>query len=116
MPGVHELSLLDGVRATVLEQARLHRAGRITRISLRIGALAGVEAEALAFAFAVVMAGTIAADACLDLETVAAVCFCQRCRQEFPAVDGGCECPRCGEISRTLLRGRELQLVAVDLD
>jgi len=113
---VHELSLMDGVRATVLEQARLHQAWRITRISLRIGALAGVEPEALTFAFAVVMAGTIAAEASLELETVAAVCLCQRCRREFPALDGGCECPHCGEISRTLLRGRELQLVAVDLD
>lgn len=112
---MHELSLMDGVRALVLEQARLHGAVRVTRICLRIGALAGVEPEALALAFTVVMAGSLAAEAALELETVAAVCRCQPCGVEFVAEAGDCQCPRCGTISLTLLRGRELQLVAVDL-
>lgn len=112
---MHELSLMDGVRSLVLEQLRLHGADRVTRIQLRIGALAGVEPEALAFAFTVVMAGTAAAAASLELETVAAVCHCQGCQQDFTAVDGDCQCPRCGEISLTLLQGRELQLVAVEV-
>ncbi|MGL6134255.1 MAG: hydrogenase maturation nickel metallochaperone HypA, partial [Prochlorococcaceae cyanobacterium] len=87
----------------------------ITAITLRIGSLAGVEADALALACEVVMAGTAAAGARLAIEAVAAECFCAGCQAPFPAQDGVCECPRCGAISRQLLRGRELQLASLEL-
>ncbi len=60
---MHELSLMEAVREQALEQARRHGGGRIVAISLRIGSLAGVEPEALRFAFTVVMAGTMQAAA-----------------------------------------------------
>lgn len=112
---MHELSLMETVRQIALEQARTHDATRIEAITLRIGSLAGVEPEALAFAFKVVMAGTIAAGARLTIEAVEAACLCAGCDREFPAPDGVCECPRCGEISRTLLRGRELELASLEV-
>jgi hydrogenase nickel incorporation protein HypA/HybF len=112
---MHELSLMDSVLGLVLEQALLHRALRIEAITLRIGSLAGVEPEALRFAFEVVMAGTIAAGARLEIESVVAECFCGVCRQPFTANDGCCDCPDCGTISRELLRGRELELASLEL-
>jgi len=113
---MHELSLMDAVREQVLEQASLHGAGRITSITLRVGSLAGVEIEALRLAHTVVMAGTIAAGSRLEIEAVPAECFCAACEQPFLARDGCCDCPRCGRISRELLRGRELQLASLELD
>jgi hydrogenase nickel incorporation protein HypA/HybF len=113
---MHELSLMDQVRCLVLEEAARHRARRVEGINLRIGSLAGVDPDALRFAFDVVMAGTIAAGARLGIETVAAECLCDPCGRSFPAIDGGCECPDCGTISLQLLRGRELQLASLELD
>jgi hydrogenase nickel incorporation protein HypA/HybF len=112
---MHELSLMEAVRDQALEQAERHGGGRITAINLRIGSLAGVEPEALAMAFGVVMAGTAAAGARLHIEPVAAACWCGPCEADFPAADGVCECPVCGAISRQLLRGRELQLASLEL-
>jgi hydrogenase nickel incorporation protein HypA/HybF len=113
---MHELSLMDNVRGLVLEQAQRHGAQRIAVITLRIGSLAGVEPEALHFAFEVVMAGSIAAGARLEIEPVLAECFCGVCRQVFCARDGCCDCPVCGTVSRELLRGRELELASLVLD
>lgn len=112
---MHELSIMEAVRDQALEQAERHGGGRITAITLRIGSLAGVEPEALTMAFNVVMAGTSAEGARLVIEAVAAECFCAGCQAPFPAQDGVCECPRCGAISRQLLRGRELQLASLEL-
>jgi hydrogenase nickel incorporation protein HypA/HybF len=112
---MHELSLMDAVRALALEQAALHGARRIAAITLRVGSLAGVEIEALRFAHEVVMADTMAAGSRLEIEAVAAVCFCSLCRQPFPAADGCCDCPDCGTVSRELLQGRELQLASLEL-
>lgn len=107
---------MDAVRQQALEQAALHGARRISAITLRVGSLAGVEIEALRLAHTVVMADTIAADSRLVIEVVAAECFCAACGQPFPARDGCCDCPRCGRISRELLRGKELQLASLELD
>ena len=112
---MHELSLMDAVREQALEQAARHGAGRITTITLRVGSLAGVEIEALRLAHTVVMAGTIAAGSRLEIEAVPAAFFCAACEQPFAARDCCCECPRCGRISRELLRGRELQLASMEI-
>ncbi|WP_094555754.1 hydrogenase maturation nickel metallochaperone HypA [Synechococcus sp. 1G10] len=113
---MHELSLMEAVRDLALEQAGEHHARRISTITLRIGSLAGVEPDALRFAFDVVMAGTLGEGAALVIEDVQAHAFCDVCQQTFPAHDGVCECPDCGAISRDLVQGRELQLASLDLD
>lgn len=112
---MHELSLMESVREQALEQARAHGASRIAAITLRIGSLAGVEADALRFAHQVVMAGTAAAGARLLIDNVPATFWCEPCQQPFAAERGDCLCPRCGVFSRQLLQGRELELVSLEL-
>ena len=112
---MHELGIMENVRALALEQAGQHGAERIEAITLRIGSLAGVEPEALRLAFAVVMADSIASEARLWIEPVPAECFCASCQRPFPATAGCCECPDCGTISRDLRRGRELQLASMEV-
>jgi hydrogenase nickel incorporation protein HypA/HybF len=75
-----------------------------------------VEVEALRFAFPVVMAGTIAAAAELRIEIEPAECLCAVCDAPFLAPDGCCDCPRCGTISRRMLRGRDLRLLALEVE
>jgi hydrogenase nickel incorporation protein HypA/HybF len=113
---MHELSLMEALRDQALAAARAEGAVRIIAISLRVGELAGVEVEALRFAFPVVMAGTIAAAAELRIEREPARCHCAVCEAPFPAPKGCCDCPRCGTISRRLLSGRALQLVSLEVE
>ncbi|MEB3270890.1 MAG: hydrogenase maturation nickel metallochaperone HypA [Synechococcus sp.] len=112
---MHELSLLEELRRQALTAAEAQGVSCIEAITLRIGTLAGVEPEGLRLAFPLVMAGTIAASARLVLEIEAAVCICEPCGSRFEARDGCCDCPRCGRISRRLLSGRDLQLVALEV-
>ena len=113
---MHELSLMEALRDQALAAAHADGASRITAIRLRVGELTGVEIEALRFAFPVVMAGTMAAGAELRIEREPAECFCAACAAPFPASDGCCDCPRCGAISRQLLRGRDLQLLELEVE
>lgn len=112
---MHELSLLEELRRQALTAAEAQGVSCIEAITLRIGTLAGVEPEGLRLAFPLVMAGTIAAEARLVLEIETALCFCEPCGRHFEAGDGRCDCPRCGSISRRLLSGRDLQLVALEV-
>lgn len=112
---MHELSLMDSLGKRVLAVASRESAERVLAIRLRIGSLAGVDPEALRFAATVVLAGTCAEGAELNIEEIPAACWCDPCAAEFVAQGGQRECPRCGRQSLQLLRGRELSLVAVDL-
>lgn len=112
---MHELSLMEEVRHQALAAAAAEGAQCIESITLRVGDLAGVDVDALRFAFPVVMEGSIAAAAQLRIEREAAVCLCGPCGRRFRARDGGCDCPHCGAISDQLLSGRELRLVALDV-
>jgi hydrogenase nickel incorporation protein HypA/HybF len=112
---MHELSLMEAVRDQALAAAQAEGARRVMAIRLRIGSLAGVYPEALRLAHAVVMAGTIAAEAELRIEVVIARFFCGPCQQSFEAEAGDCLCPRCGSFSRRLLQGRELELASLEI-
>lgn len=112
---MHELSLMEEVRRQALAAAAAEGATCIKAIILRVGELAGVEIEALRFAFPVVMEGSIAAGAHLRIEREAAVCWCEPCAGRFRARDGCCDCPRCGAISCQQISGRDLRLVALEV-
>jgi hydrogenase nickel incorporation protein HypA/HybF len=113
---MHELSLMEAVRQQVLVEAERHGAQRIEAITLRVGSLAGVDPEALALAFEVVMAESIAAGARLLIESVPALARCPACLGTYPVLNGICLCPHCGGLGGHLLQGRELQLATLELE
>jgi len=112
---MHELTLMEALREQVLEQAKRHSARCIEVIHLRIGSLAGVDPEALEWTFALVMAGSPAAEAWLQIETVPARCLCGICASSFEAEAGSCRCPRCGTASNRPLQGLELELASLEI-
>ncbi|MFM2079418.1 MAG: hydrogenase maturation nickel metallochaperone HypA [Cyanobacteriota bacterium] len=116
---MHELALMVELQTLAEEQARLQGACAIHRLRVRVGALAGVDPEALRLAFEVVVAnGAVRGlwrSATLDLETVPALWSCPDCEQPFRSLDGSQVCPRCGALSARLLAGRELELVSLEV-
>ncbi len=115
---MHELALMQEVCELALAAAAADGATRITRIQLRVGTVAGVNAEALRSAFAVVMAadaGHAAAGADLQLELVPTRCWCPHCNQSFLPADVIHACPLCGQLSSRILEGRELELTALEV-
>ena len=113
---MHELSLMLAVREQALAALQHHGGNTIRTIRLRVGALAGVDPAALQWAHAIVMAGTAAAHSRLVIEAVALQWWCADCQASFADQAGGCRCPRCSCSSVQLQRGRELQLVALEID
>lgn len=67
----HERSLLSGLMAHVEEIARRERAASVTRVTVRLGALAGCSADHLRIHFVEAARGTVAegAEFTVDLRT-----------------------------------------------
>ena len=112
---MHELALLQELCALASHAATEQGASRIHRLELRVGAMAGVNPQALRQAFAVVAATPAWQEAELQLEVVPTRCFCSHCEQPFQPSDVIHACPLCGALSRQVLEGRELELVALEV-
>ena len=114
---MHELGIMESALALVQRHAAGNNARRVSRVVLRIGALAGVEPESLRFAFDVVSRGTTAEGAIFEIEVVPVVVYCRDCQQEFAGATDGFifTCPNCGDLCGEIRRGRELELSRIEM-
>lgn len=110
---MHEVSIMQNTLDLAIAQAREHGGSKIDCLTLKIGQLSGVIPEALEFAFEVLIQGTIAANAQLEIETIPVVCYCQHCDCHFQPEAYIYQCPNCQKISSDIVRGKELDLVSV---
>ena len=93
---MHEMSLAEGIREVIEEQARQHAFEQVRRLRLEIGRFAGVEKEALAFAFDVVMRGSPAEGAMLEMIDLPGRALCYDCGELVELADRLDPCPNCG--------------------
>jgi len=112
---MHEVGIIQNTLDLAVRSARASGATQIHQLRMRVGAMTGVVADALQFAFEVVRQDTMAANARLEVETVPVACWCARCQHEFPAADLVYQCPQCGQTSSELRRGLELELVSLEI-
>ncbi|MEM7723143.1 MAG: hydrogenase maturation nickel metallochaperone HypA [Pseudomonadota bacterium] len=107
---MHEMSLCEGIRTVLIDQARSHNVSKITRVRLEIGRFAGVEKPAMEFAFDVVMRGTPAEGCALDMIDLPGKAMCFDCAQEVEIEDRLDPCPNCGSGKLMPTGGDEMRI------
>lgn len=112
---MHELSVCISLLDQVQSIAHEHRATRVERIVLRIGPLSGVEAPLLKNAYPLAAAGTVAAEAVLDIESAPVVVRCRECGAETETAPNRLVCGQCGGFRTTLVSGDEMLLAHLEL-
>lgn len=110
---MHEISLMQNTLDIAIAQAQENKAAKIECLTLKIGELSGVIPEALEFAFEILIEGTMAGDAELEIEIIPVVCYCQICDRSFQPNNYIFACPQCQQISSNILSGRELDLASL---
>jgi hydrogenase nickel incorporation protein HypA/HybF len=113
---MHELSIMQSAIETALGRAQENGANRICELRLQVGALSGVVPEALLFAFEALTPGTLLEGGTLRIEHVPARFHCGTCARDFESESMLADCPTCGAISRDLRAGRELQILAMEIE
>src|SRR3990167_3070194 len=92
---MHEMSLADGVLQVIEESAKTNGFTRVKTVWLEIGALAGVEAEAMRFCFDVVVKNTLAEGTRLEIIETAGQAWCLACGKTVPIRQRYDPCPLC---------------------
>lgn len=111
---MHEYSLVQALLDCVEREARTHHARAVHRVTVRIGALGGVEPGLFATAFEMSRVGTLCEHAELELKTEDMRWECESCGTVL-SPGGALACPGCGWPAR-LAGGDELVLERLDLE
>ena len=113
---MHELSVAMGIVDVAAEEAA-RRGGRVVAVHLKLGPLAGVIPAALRSAFELAREQEPAlAAAELVVEEIPVAAYCPVCDAERTVPFPELRCPTCGEPTPDVVRGRELEVVALELE
>lgn len=112
---MHELSIAVALVEQVEKVVANEHATRASKVVIAVGALSGVEAEALLGVFPLVADGTTADGAELVVLPVAARVRCHACGEESAADRYFMACSQCGSRDVELSAGRELNITSVDV-
>ena len=113
---MHELSLCDDLLSQVVAIAAQHNAQSVASITVKMGALSGVEPMLLDSAFAMIKAGTVAEHACLILQTEPVIVLCRMCGARSEVAANRLLCNACHSHETALISGDELILASVALN
>ncbi|MCA0043219.1 hydrogenase maturation nickel metallochaperone HypA [Celeribacter litoreus] len=93
---MHEMSLAEGIRTVIEDSARVNGFDHVKKVRVEIGKFAGVEKPALEFAFDVVMRGSVAEGAILEMIDLPGKAMCYDCAKEVEIEHRLDLCPICG--------------------
>jgi hydrogenase nickel incorporation protein HypA/HybF len=108
------MALTESIVEIAVVAAKNQGAGKVTRVTVEIGALSCVEPEALQFCFAAVAAGTLAEGALLEIERIPGAGWCADCRKIVPLAERFDLCPDCGQLVR-MTAGGELKVREMEI-
>jgi hydrogenase nickel incorporation protein HypA/HybF len=107
---MHEMSLCESILDILKAQAVADRFSRVKRVRVDIGPLSCVEPEALRFGFDVVMKGSLAEGAVLEIARPPAEALCLSCFRTVPVKERFDSCPECGSEALQVTSGEELKI------
>jgi hydrogenase nickel incorporation protein HypA/HybF len=113
---MHELSIAMSIVEMAEEEALRLGTSRIEAVHLEIGALSGVVPRALEAAYALACEQTPLEGSRLVIREVPIVASCAACGREGPVASVQMlTCSNCGTPSISILQGRELQVVGLEI-
>lgn len=112
---MHELSIAMALVEMATEKLESLGDVQVEALHVRLGPLAGVVKDALAFSFERAAAGSPVEGARLEIEDVPLVIRCARCGDQEIPTPQSFRCPLCGAPSGAVVQGRELELAALEV-
>lgn len=107
---MHELHLAGEIIAIVEEEMAKRGLKKVAIVGVKVGALAGVDPEALSFGFEASVADTDLSGALLAVETIPVSGRCRACGKNFEVMEYVFICPYCGAVDVIVEKGEEMNI------
>ena len=113
---MHELSIAISIVEMAQEESERRGNAQVLAVYLRLGQLSGVVKEALLSSFEMACEATPLAGSRLLIEEIPVEVFCPTCDgpRMVDSIQWFC-CPDCGTPTPTVLHGKELEVVALEI-
>jgi hydrogenase nickel incorporation protein HypA/HybF len=113
---MHELSIALSIVDIALESVEKNGGGKVETLFLKLGELSGVVKEALLFSWELACGDTALEGSRLEIEEVPIAVYCSFCNAEREITAfKGFFCPVCKRQTPEIIRGRELELTALEI-
>ncbi len=112
---MHEMSLCEGMREILQQQAEQQNYSTVKTVFLEIGKLSNVEPDAIRFAFSVVMRGSLAENATLEIIEVAGQAWCMQCQKNVVIEHRYDGCPLCESHQLQITDGEQMRIKELDV-
>lgn len=112
---MHELSIAMSIVDTATLEVQKAGAHRVDAIELNIGEMAGIEWEALDFAWPVAVKDSVLAEAERIIHRIAPSAHCRDCGHDYRPNTLYEPCPNCGNPFIAFTAGKELQIKALTI-
>ncbi len=112
---MHEMSLCEGILDTLQQHAALQNFQRVKTVWLEIGQLSSVEPDAMRFGFEVVMKGSLAENATLEIIEIAGQAWCTSCQTTVHIEHRYDACPLCGAYQLQVKDGEQMRIKELEV-
>jgi hydrogenase nickel incorporation protein HypA/HybF len=113
---LHEVGITQSIVEIAERNARDQGAARVLSVSVEIGDLSGVMADAVEFCFEACTAGTFLEGATLVIRRIPGKGRCRDCGAETDLQPYSYDCTACGGFALDVLQGRELRITEMEID
>jgi hydrogenase nickel incorporation protein HypA/HybF len=113
---MHELSIAMSIVEMAEEESARQGGVKVQAVHLKLGKLSGVVKEALLSSYEMACEATALEGSQLLIEEIAVEVFCPQC--DGPRLVTSIQwfaCPECGTATSTVLHGKELEVVALEI-
>lgn len=113
---MHEMSLCESILQVLEQQAEAQQYSKVKTVWLEIGALSNVEIDALRFSFDVVVQGSIAEHARLEIIEVPGQAWCMPCSRNVVVQQLYDLCPDCGSHQLQVNSGDQMRIKELEVE
>lgn len=113
---MHEMALCESIMQLVEDNAATQGYTRVNKVWLEVGALSGVELDAMKFCFDVVKQNSLAAGSELNIIELPGKAWCLECEKEVPVHQLYDACPDCGSYQLQVTGGQEMRVKELEVD
>lgn len=112
---MHEFSVAQSIIDITLKSCSDEQAKDVKSVEVEIGQAAGIQIEALEFAWTSATKETPLENARLDIIKIPLEVACRNCKHVYRPEDIFELCPNCSQMDPEIIRGKELKVVAICL-
>lgn len=113
---MHEMSIAQNIVDIAASELKKANAHQIISLEIEIGALSGVEYDALKFALTAIKPNGVLKDTDITIKIINGKGSCNDCKHTFKIAQLFDSCPKCNSYFINILQGKEMKIKSMVVD